>query len=96
MGCEFSVMTYNVQSCIGRDGKALPSRVSDVIAHASPDIIALQELDVGLTRTGLTDQAQIVAEQLKMNFHFHPSLQIEKGLYGNAILSLPYTLDPCG
>lgn len=80
-------MTYNAHSCIGRDGKALPSRIANVIACARPDIIALQELDVGLTRTGLTDQAQVIAEQLKMNFHFHPSLQMEKGLFGNAILS---------
>jgi endonuclease/exonuclease/phosphatase family metal-dependent hydrolase len=87
MACEFSIMTYNVHSCIGSDGKASPSRIADVIGQAGPDIVALQELDLGLIRTGLTDQAQVIAEQLKMNFHFHPSLKVEKGLYGNAILS---------
>jgi len=87
MECEFSVMTYNVHSCIGRDAKASPSRIADFVASANPDIVAMQELDVGLIRSGLADQAQVIAEHLKMNFHFHPSLQVEKGLYGNAILS---------
>jgi endonuclease/exonuclease/phosphatase family metal-dependent hydrolase len=84
---EFSLMTYNVHSCIGRDGEASPSRIADVIAHAGPDIVTLQELDVGLTRTESIDQARAIADRLKMNVRFHPSLEIEKGLYGNAILS---------
>jgi endonuclease/exonuclease/phosphatase family metal-dependent hydrolase len=84
---SFSIMTYNTHSCIGRDNKARPSRIAEVIASAAPDIVALQELDVGLSRTASIDQAQVIADQLKMNVHFHPSLEIEKGLYGNAILS---------
>ncbi len=87
MGWEFSVMTYNVHSCIGRDGKVSPSRTADVIAQANPDIVALQELDVGMPRTGSTDQARFIAERLKIDFHFHPSMQLETGRYGNAILS---------
>ncbi len=84
---EFSVMTYNVHSCVGEDGKALPSRTAEVIAQAEADIIALQELDVGMARTGSINQTQAIAERLKMNFHFHPSLETQEGLYGNAILS---------
>jgi endonuclease/exonuclease/phosphatase family metal-dependent hydrolase len=52
-----------------------------------PDIVALQELDSGLKRTGYVDQAREVAGLLQMQFHFHPSLYLEEGFYGNAILS---------
>lgn len=80
-------MTYNVHSCIGNDGKNLPMRIAKIIAGMHPDIVALQELDVGLARTGWVDQAELIAGELHMNYHFHPSLVIEDGRYGNAILS---------
>ncbi len=81
------VMTYNVHSCIGMDGKHAPRRIARVIAQQAPDIVALQELDVGRDRTGGVDQAQLIAEFLKMEFHFHPGLKLEEELYGDAILS---------
>ncbi len=81
------VMTYNVHSCIGMDGKLSPDRIARVIAQYDPDIVALQELDSGRRRTGETDQADIIAQTLEMDFHFHPSIQMEEEKYGNAILS---------
>ncbi len=84
---RFSIMTYNVHSCIGNDGKNLPMRIAKIIAGMHPDIVALQELDVGLARTGHVDQAELIASELDMYFHFHPSLCIHNGRYGNAILS---------
>jgi endonuclease/exonuclease/phosphatase family metal-dependent hydrolase len=80
-------MTYNVHSCIGTDGKVSPVRIAHVIAGRKADIVALQELDSGLSRTGLSDQAKVIADHLSMHYHFHPSMRIEKGHYGNAILS---------
>jgi endonuclease/exonuclease/phosphatase family metal-dependent hydrolase len=87
MSVGFSVMTYNVHSCVGRDGKASPERIAAVIAEIDPDIVALQELDFRLTRSGLADQAEMIAACLNMCCHFHPSIELEEGLYGNAILS---------
>jgi endonuclease/exonuclease/phosphatase family metal-dependent hydrolase len=87
MPVEFSVITYNVHSCVGKDGKSSPERIANVIAEFEPDIVALQELDIRLMRSGLADQAEIIAENLKMRYHFHPSFRLEEGLYGNAILS---------
>ena len=84
---RFSIMTYNVHSCIGNDGKDMPRRIAQIIAALDPDIVALQELDVGLSRTGGVDQAHLIACELDMFFHFHPSLHIQGGRYGNAILS---------
>ncbi len=81
------VVTYNVHSCIGLDGRLSPSRIARVLASLAPDVIALQELDVLRHRSGFVDQAQQIAHALEMELHFHPSFQVEEGGYGNAILS---------
>lgn len=87
MSKTFSVMTYNVHSCIGIDGKILPQRIAQIINRCNPDIVALQELDFGLIRTDLIDQACQIALTLNMTYHFHSSIQLQEGQYGNAILS---------
>jgi endonuclease/exonuclease/phosphatase family metal-dependent hydrolase len=81
------VMTYNVHSCIGTDGRLSPRRIASVIARSDPDIVGLQELDAGLERTGKVHQAEEIATALRMDFHFHPSFRLEEGGYGNAVLS---------
>jgi endonuclease/exonuclease/phosphatase family metal-dependent hydrolase len=87
------VMTYNVHSCIGMDGKLDVERIARVIARARPDVVALQELDVGRSRTAGLDQAQLIAHYLEMEFHFHPALHLEEERYGDAILThLPQRL----
>lgn len=91
------IMTYNVHRCVGTDGRADPRRIAEVIASCEPDIVALQELDVGRLRTGRIDQAHAIAHFLGMSFHFHPALQVEDERYGDAILtSLPMRLMQTG
>lgn len=91
------VMTYNVHSCIGMDGKLAPERIARVIARYAPDIVALQELDVGRARTEGMDQAHLIARYLEMDFHFHPALHVEEERYGDAILThLPMRLVKAG
>jgi len=87
------VMSYNVHSCIGRRGTVSPLNIAQIISFFDPDIIALQELDLGMKRTGFIDQAGQIANALNMEFQFHPSFHVEKGKYGNAVLSrFPLTL----
>ncbi|MBL0713236.1 MAG: endonuclease/exonuclease/phosphatase family protein, partial [Desulfosarcina sp.] len=81
------IMTYNIHSCIGMDSKISPERIARVIARYSPDIVALQELDVGRARTNRVDQVDLIAHYLQMDYHFLPTIQVRKGLYGNAILT---------
>jgi len=91
------VMTYNVHSCIGMDGKLAPERIARVIARYAPDVVALQELDVGRARTEGMDQAHLIARYLEMDFHFHPAMHIEEERYGDAILThLPMRLVKAG
>jgi endonuclease/exonuclease/phosphatase family metal-dependent hydrolase len=91
------ILTYNVHSCIGMDGKLSPQRIARVIAQYQPDIVTLQELDVGRMRTGNVHQAKIISEYLAMDYHFHPAMHIEEERYGNAILThLPVKLIKTG
>ena len=91
------VMTYNVHSCIGTDGKLDAERIARVIARAKPDVVALQELDVGRIRSFGMDQAHLIARYLEMEFHFHPALHLEEERYGDAILThLPRRLVKAG
>lgn len=91
------MLTYNVHSCRGTDGRRDPARIAEVIARCAPDIAALQEVDVGRARSGGVDQAQIIAAHLRMNAHFHPALHLEEEQYGDAILTaLPTRLVRAG
>lgn len=81
------ILSYNVHSCIGTDRQLNCGRIADVIADIAPDIIGLQELDVGRQRTGGADQAHIVASLLSMDFHFHAALHVAEERYGDAILT---------
>lgn len=84
---RFRVMTYNVHSCAGMDGKFSPLRIARVIEQFNPDIVALQELDVGHRRSNHTDQAQVIADILEMDHFFSPAIAMEEEQYGDAILS---------
>ena len=55
------ILTYNVHRCVGTDRRLDVGRVAEVIAAQAPDIVALQELDVGRARTGGVDQAHEIA-----------------------------------
>jgi endonuclease/exonuclease/phosphatase family metal-dependent hydrolase len=91
------VMTYNVHSCVGMDGKLDAERIARVIARARPDVVALQELDVGRVRSFGMDQAHLIARYLEMEFHFHPAIHLEEERYGDAILThLPQRLVKAG
>ncbi len=91
------VMTYNVHSCVGVDRKVDVGRIAAVIAQCKPDIVALQELDVGRPRTGGEDQAHAIASRLGMAYHFHPAFNIAEERYGDALLTaLPMRLVKVG
>lgn len=81
------VMTYNVHGCVGIDSRLSPARIARVIARHRADVIALQEVDVGRTRSGWVDQARVIADLLLMKFHFYPAFEIEDEKYGLAVLS---------
>ena len=80
-------MTYNVHSCIGLDGRVSPERIARVIRGFDPDIVALQEIDLGRARTRHHDQAKIIADELEMQATFCCTKEKGDELYGHALLS---------
>lgn len=81
------VMTYNVHRCRGLDRSWSPQRIAEVIASVHPDIVGLQELDVGRARSGHIDQAEVIARDLGMDVQFFPAMRVMEEQYGDAILS---------
>jgi endonuclease/exonuclease/phosphatase family metal-dependent hydrolase len=80
-------MTYNVHGCRGGDRKLNPGRILEVIGRGNPDVVALQELDIGQRRSNGLDQAAFFAQRLRMELHFVSARECGGGHYGNAILS---------
>jgi endonuclease/exonuclease/phosphatase family metal-dependent hydrolase len=80
-------MTYNVHSCGGMDGRVSPRRIARIIEAELPDIVALQEIDLGRQRSRAEDQAELIARLLDMNFEFCPTVTVEGEHYGHAVLS---------
>lgn len=88
------VVTYNVHSCVGLDGRLSPARIARVLARLDADVVALQELDVMRRRTGGLDQTSEIARYLETEYRlFHPAMSLAEEQYGDAILSrLPMRL----
>lgn len=81
------VMTYNVHGCSGMDGRISPRRVARVIETEMPDIVALQEIDLGRRRSRAEDQSALIARLTGMNHEFCPTVTINDEHYGHALFS---------
>lgn len=84
---RLKVMTYNIHYGIGRDRKYRLDRIISVIKNENPDVVALQEIDKGISRTNFDDQPRIIAEALDMHFHHCVNRYIGNGEFGIATLS---------
>ncbi|MEK0083786.1 endonuclease/exonuclease/phosphatase family protein [Benzoatithermus flavus] len=80
------LVSYNIHSCVGTDGRRDPARIAAVLEQLEPDVVALQEVDSRVSRGGL-DQATILAVRLGMGLVEGPLLREHIGHYGNALLS---------
>lgn len=81
------LMTYNVHGCSGMDGRVSPRRIARVIAAHQPDIVALQEMDLGRRRSRAEDQASIIGAELGFHVVFCPTVTVDEEHYGHALLS---------
>ena len=84
---HFRVMTYNVHGCRGMDGRISPSRIARIIGEFHPDLVALQELDLGRVRSERHDQPNLIAAALGMHVQFCPTIIDRNEQYGHALLS---------
>ena len=81
------VVTYNVHYCKGLDGRFAPDRIARILRDLDPDIIALQEIDVGRPRSRGDDQLAHLAAELGLNQLFCPSIVNGAEKYGHGLLS---------
>jgi endonuclease/exonuclease/phosphatase family metal-dependent hydrolase len=61
--------------------------IANVIAKQNPDLVALQEVDVNIKRSGNVDQAAYLAKKLNMHYYFAKAIDHDGGDYGVAVLS---------
>jgi endonuclease/exonuclease/phosphatase family metal-dependent hydrolase len=83
------VLTYNIHHGEGVDGKLDLERIAKVITAAKPDVVALQEVDQKMSRTGNVDQPAELARLTGLEVVFGSNLKILGGDYGNAVLVRP-------
>ena len=81
------IMTYNVHGCGGMDGRISPRRIARIIEAEMPDIVALQEIDLGRRRSRAEDQAALIARLTGMNHEFCPTVTVNAEHYGHAVFS---------
>lgn len=81
------VLSYNIHHAAGIDGRLDLERIATVIRSVKPDLVALQEVDRSVARTGYVDQPAELSRLTKMNVAFGANIELEGGHYGNAVLS---------
>ncbi|MBM3746668.1 MAG: endonuclease [Acidobacteria bacterium] len=84
---RITVLSYNIHHGEGTDAKVDLERIAALIRAASPDLVALQEVDRVTRRTGGVNQAQDLACFTGMQYFFGRTIDYQGGMYGNAVLS---------
>lgn len=77
------VANYNIKSGMWSS----LDEVGDVLEGLNADVIALEEVDNGMGRTGHVDQSAVLAERLHAERVFAGSWEKDGGTYGVALLS---------
>jgi endonuclease/exonuclease/phosphatase family metal-dependent hydrolase len=81
------VATFNVHHCEGRDGVIDLERIAGVISKTGASLVALQELDQGMGRSGRVDQPEVLQKLTGMKVHFFPTLRRADGRFGVGLAS---------
>jgi endonuclease/exonuclease/phosphatase family metal-dependent hydrolase len=81
------VLSYNIRHGRGMDGKVDLDRSARVIADAKPNLVALQEVDRGVARSGKIDIAEALGGKLGLHHEFGLFMPHQGGEYGLAVLS---------
>lgn len=79
------VATFNIRHGKGADGVIDLERVARAMMATEADLIALQEVDHRLERSGTVDQTEILSELTGLPIHFRSVLRRAGGRYGLAL-----------
>lgn len=81
------VATFNVHHCEGPDGRLDIERVASAIEGFEADLVALQELDRNLPRSGSVDQPAELSKLLGREVMFFETLRRTRGEYGLGLIA---------
>ncbi len=84
---RFTVATYNIRHGRGMDEAVNLKRTGDAIGALGADVVALQEVDRNVERSGRIDEPRVLGEQLNMKDEFGAFFPYQGGEYGMALLS---------
>ncbi len=82
-----TAVTYNIRHGRGMDDTVNLPRTADALRSLTPDLVALQEVDQGVTRSGGARQADSLGRLLDMHAAFGSFMPYQGGEYGLALLS---------
>lgn len=81
------LMTYNIRNANGMDDVRSFQRIANVINNASPDVVAVQEVDSMTNRSGQKYVLGEIAERTQMHAYFAPAIDYDGGKYGVGLLT---------
>lgn len=87
------VLSYNIHHGRGTDDVVDLGRIARVINEVRPDVVALQEVDRGVERSGRIDEPAELARLTGTEAVFERNIAHQGGDYGNALLSKLPILD---
>lgn len=82
-----NVVSYNIRHGRGMDDRVDITRAAAVLRALTPDVVGLQEVDVGVERSGRIDEAAELGRLVGMHHSFGAFFDYQGGRYGMAILS---------
>jgi endonuclease/exonuclease/phosphatase family metal-dependent hydrolase len=80
-------MTYNIHNCVDLNRNVNPELITGIIRELHADIVALQEVDAQMPLRPRQNQAEMLADKLRMNCAFFPVENFGLHAFGLAILS---------
>lgn len=83
----FRLMTYNIRNGLDITGKLQLQTVAGIIRTATPDVVALQEVDSVTERSNGVDMLKELGEQCMMYRTFSSLFETEGGKHGLGVLS---------
>ncbi|MDH8702135.1 endonuclease/exonuclease/phosphatase family metal-dependent hydrolase [Dysgonomonadaceae bacterium PH5-43] len=86
-GNSFRMMSYNIHHGEGTDNVQNLSRISSIINKYKCDVVALQEVDSVVARSGNVDMLRYLANETLMYPVFAPAINLDNGKYGVGMLS---------
>jgi endonuclease/exonuclease/phosphatase family metal-dependent hydrolase/Icc-related predicted phosphoesterase len=81
------LMSYNIRHARGMDDKVDIERIGALILSVNPEVVALQEVDSVVGRSGGVDIMLMLSIQTGMYASFGSSIPLSGGSYGNGVLT---------